>query len=240
MPKISAALENRQADHQTSMVEIKGMINGKLVFILIDPGAILSYVSLGIIEKCNLSLQKFESSWLVQLATRTKRKVITFVESCELFMNDFRTHVNLNVLPLGSYDVLIGMDWLEKHKVLLIFFEKTFTCVNEKEQTVVVKGIPRKVYVWKIYALQMKRSVRKGCKVFVVHEINNEKDEDQNLADIPIIRDFTDVFPEQIPGSPPKREPDFSIELVPETVPVSKAPYRMNILELNELKTSLK
>ena len=55
-----------------------------------------------------------------------------------------------------------------------------------------------------------------------------------------MLNEFTDVFPEEIPGLPPRRELDFTIELVPGAVPRSKAPYRMNILELNELKSQLK
>ena len=65
---------------------------------------------------------------MVQLATGTKRKVVSYVEYCEMFMSQFKTQMKLNVLPLGSYDVLIGMEWLEKHIVVLNFFEKTFTC----------------------------------------------------------------------------------------------------------------
>ena len=53
MPRISVALENRQADHQTSMVEIKGMIKDQPISILIDPGASLSYVSPRIVEFVN-------------------------------------------------------------------------------------------------------------------------------------------------------------------------------------------
>ena len=68
------------------MAEVQGMIQNHLVSILIDPGASLSYVSPSIAEKCNLSLKKFEKSWLVQLATGTKRKVVNYVESCEMFM----------------------------------------------------------------------------------------------------------------------------------------------------------
>ena len=52
-----------------------------------------------------------------------------------------------------------------------------------------------------------------------------------------MLNEFIDVFPEEIPGLPPKRELDFTIELVPSAVPSSKDPYRMNILELNELKS---
>ena len=73
-------------------------------------------------EKCNLFLKKFEKSWLVQLATWTERKVVNYVENCDLFLSQFETQFKLNVLPLGSYDVLICMDWLEKHQVILNCF----------------------------------------------------------------------------------------------------------------------
>ena len=62
MPRINAALENLQDDHQTSMVEIEGMIQNKPISILIDPGASLSYVSPSIEERCNFHLRKFEKT----------------------------------------------------------------------------------------------------------------------------------------------------------------------------------
>ena len=60
------------------------------------------------------------------------------------------------------------------------------------------------------------------------------------MEDIPVLKEYLDVFLEEIMRLPPKRELDFTIELVPGAVPSSKAPYRMNILELNELKSQLK
>ena len=77
-------------------------------------------------------------------------------------LNDFFTHVNVNVFPLGSYDLLIGMDWIEEHKVFLNYFDKTFTCMDNDGTNIKVKGIPRKVTIREIFALQMKISVRKG------------------------------------------------------------------------------
>ena len=74
-------------------------------------------------------------------------------------MSQFKTQVKLNVLPLGSYDVLIGMDWLEKHQVILNYFQKTFVCLNNVGERISIKGIPRKVSVRKISALQMKKDV---------------------------------------------------------------------------------
>ena len=62
-------------------------------------------------------------------------------------MDQFETSVKLNVLPLGSYDMLIGMDWLEQHRVVLNYFDKTFTCVNNDGEIVNVKGIPKKTTI---------------------------------------------------------------------------------------------
>ena len=131
------------------MVEVEGMMNQKPISILIDPGASLSYVSPSLVEKSKLLVENFTKSWMVQLATGEKRKVINFVKDCTLFMNQFETYVKLNVLLLGSYDVLIGMDWLEQLRVVLNFFDKTFTCLNNEGEMVIVKGIPRKTTIRK-------------------------------------------------------------------------------------------
>ena len=158
-------------------------------------------------------------------------------------MDQFETFVKLNVLPLGSYDILIGMDWLEQNRVVLNCFDKTFTCINNDGKTVSLKGIPRKTLVRKISALQLKRAARKGCKAYAVTVTNEENlnnIDNLKLEDIIVLKEYADVFLEEITGLPPKRELDFTIEMVPSAVPSSKAPYQMNILELNELISQLK
>ena len=135
------------------------------------------------------------------------------------------------------------MDWLEQHRVILKCYDKNFTCINNHEKSISVKGIPRKTTIRQISTLQLKRAVRKGCKYYAVtitDEENLNKIDKLKLEDIPVLREYADVFLEEIPGLPTKRELDFTIELVPGAVPSSKASYRMNILELNELKSQLK
>ena len=78
MPRINATLQNRQADYQTSMVEVEGKINQTPISILIDTRASLSYISPNLVENCKLSVEKFASSWLVQLAIGANRKVTSF------------------------------------------------------------------------------------------------------------------------------------------------------------------
>ena len=83
------------------------------------------------------------------------------------------------------------MDWLKKHKVVLNCFEKTFASLDEKWETFIVKGIHREVFVRQISTLQMKKSVPKGWKLFVVHVMNDErmnKEDKLKFDDIPILK----------------------------------------------------
>jgi hypothetical protein len=101
------------------MIEVEGMINNRPLIILIDSGASHSYVDPRVVENLHLMRRKHEKSWLVQLATGTKRKVTELVKSCSVDMKGMSTKAELNILPLGSYDCLIGMDWLDQHHALL-------------------------------------------------------------------------------------------------------------------------
>ena len=103
-------------------------------------------------------------------------------------MNEFNMHADLNFLPLGSYDMLIGMDWLEKNRVMLNCFDKTFTCIDDTWNTIKVNGIPKKVWIKEICALQMKILVHKGCKVFDVYIMDDKYNENKHkIKDIPIL-----------------------------------------------------
>ena len=74
IPRIYAALEDRQADHQSTVVEVEGKIAEQYVYVLIEPGYTHSYITPRIVEICAFNKLKHIKSWLVQLATRTKRK----------------------------------------------------------------------------------------------------------------------------------------------------------------------
>ncbi|XP_074331306.1 uncharacterized protein LOC141668329 [Apium graveolens] len=80
--------------------------------------------------------------------------------------------------------------------------------------------------------------LRKGCESFLAYVVENEGIKNK-IEDTPIVREFLDVFLEELPNLPPEREVEFGIELIPNAQPVSKAPYRMAPTELGELKLQL-
>jgi hypothetical protein len=224
VPQIYAALDNNQVDHQASVVEIEGMIFNHLVSVLIDPGSNLSYIAPKNVDKCKLQPQKQTKPWLVKLATGTKRKVVEAIPACQLMLGEFPTQETLNVLPLGSYDLLIGMDWLAAHKAKLDCYYKTLECVSKEGKRITLQGIQKPVSVRQISALQMRKYCRKGCPLYAIQVLKTTEGADPSPDDHPILREYRDVFPEEIPGLPPRRDIDFSIELAPGAVPVSRTP----------------
>jgi hypothetical protein len=130
------------------------------------------------------------------------------VISCSISLNGVDTSTNLNIILLGSYDVLIHMDWLDKHIVVLDCHNKTFTCLDGNGKKIIVKGVPRPISIRDISALQLKICFRKGCQLYATHveELDNTKG--PSLEYFSVLQEFEDVF-QEISGFPPIREIDF-------------------------------
>ena len=89
-----------------------------------------------------------------------------------------------------------------------------------------------------ISSMQARRFLRKGCEAFFALVLDSKRGH-VNLEDIPLIKEFPDVFPEELPGLPPEREVDLAIEVLHGKTPIYKTPYCMAPTELKELKTQL-
>ena len=152
-------------------------------------------------------------------------------------MNGLNNLAYLNATSLDSYDVLIGMYGLTTHRAILDCYNKTYTCLDEEGNKVIVKGIHKPIYLRNVTTLQLKKCFRKGCQIYAAH-MEESKEKKPQLQDYPILHEFVDVFL-QIPGMNPRRNIDFTIDLVLGTVPSSKVPYRMSTLEFKELQMLL-
>jgi predicted aspartyl protease len=119
MGRIYAALDDRQEEYQSNMIEVEGKIINQPITILIDSRASHFYIDPNIVDRLHLEKNKLGKTILVQLATGTKRRIHDMVKSCSISLNGVNTSIDLNIIPLGSYDILIGMDWLDKHHVVL-------------------------------------------------------------------------------------------------------------------------
>ncbi|GKB68986.1 hypothetical protein Tco_0930398 [Tanacetum coccineum] len=112
-------------------------------------------------------------------------------------------------IKLGSFDVVIGMDWLSKYHARIICDEK-------------VVHIPID-----------------GKTLIIQAQVMEKKSDEKRLKDIPVVREFLEVFPEDLPGLPPVRQVEFQIDLIPGATPVARAPYRLAPSEMQELSNQL-
>jgi hypothetical protein len=88
------------------------------------------------------------------------------VKSCRVGMNGMSTKADFNIFPLGSYDCLIFMDWLDQHHDILDCHNKEFTCLDEEGNLRKMHGIHRAVIVRETSTMQLKKCYRKGCQIF--------------------------------------------------------------------------
>jgi hypothetical protein len=136
--------------------------------------------------------------------------------------------------------MIIGMDWLEQHKEVLDCYTKILNYKDDFGTARTTQGIQKHVSVRQVSMMQLKKCMRKGCQVYAIQVTNLlEKEDKRKLEDFVVLREFRDMFVDEIPELPPRREIDFSIDLLPSSTPISKAPYRMSLPELTELKIQL-
>ena len=140
-------------------------------------------------------------------------------------LGEFPTQATLNILPLGSYDLLIGMDWLAAHKARLDCYHKTLGCVSKEGKRITLQGIQNPISVRQISALQMRKYCRKGCPLYAIQVLKTIEEHKPSLEDHPTLTEYRDVFLEEVLGLPQRRYIDFSIELAPGVVSASRTPY---------------
>jgi hypothetical protein len=103
--------------------------------------------------------------------------------------------------------------------------------IDDVGHKIILVGMNRGVSLRFISTLQLKKSMRKGCKLYVVTTMN-KKEDTMSIEQYPVLSKFSDVFPKELPGLPPKRELEFTIELKLGMKPITKAPYHMMTPEL--------
>ena len=149
-----------------------------------------------------------------------------------------RLYADLIELPILEFDVILGMEWLSANYATMDCYRKKITFRPLGVPEFVFQGDHNGSPSTLISAIAARRLLKKGCQGYLAH-VRDAKIPSTDLGDIPIVRDFSDVFPDDLPGLAPDREIEFIIDLLPGTNPISIAPYRMAPTELKELKEQL-
>ncbi|XP_040940701.1 uncharacterized protein [Gossypium hirsutum] len=182
-------------------------------------------------SQCWFMLHISKRTGILQMSLQVFRDVPLEIQGV-IFLAD------LMELPFREFDLIVGMDWLVKPQVSLDCATKRVLLRIEADEGVVVIGERRNYLSNVISGLRAEKLVRKGCEAFLAYfSVSDVRD--SSVKDIKTVKDFLDVFPEDLPRLPSKCEVGFRIELIPGTAPVSIVPYRVAPKKLVELKAQI-
>nr|GEY74332.1 putative reverse transcriptase domain-containing protein [Tanacetum cinerariifolium] len=170
------------------------LLNNRYAFVLFDFGSDRSFVDTRFSAVLDIDPIKIRASYEVELADGRVASTNTVMKGCTLNLVNHIFEIDLMSIELGTFDVIIGTDWLVMHNAVIVCGEK-------------VVRIPY------------------GNEMLIV----------ESDKDVPVIHDFSEVFPEELPGLPPLRQVEFRIDLVAGAAPVTRAPYRLAPSEMKEL-----
>ncbi|GJX46455.1 retrotransposon protein, putative, ty3-gypsy subclass [Tanacetum coccineum] len=221
------------------------LLNNHHAYMLFDSGADRSFVSNTFSALLDFTPYALDVSYAVELADGRTSETNTVFMGCTLGLLGHPFNIDLMPIELGSFDVIIGMDWLAKNHAVIVCDEKIVRIPYGNEILIVQgdKGAKEKRSKLSIISCEKaQKYIEKGCQLFLAQvtvKEDKDKSEEKRLEDVPTVRDFPEVFPEDLPGLPPTRQVEFQIDLVPGAAPVARAPYRLAPSEMEELSTQL-
>ncbi|GJT29290.1 putative reverse transcriptase domain-containing protein [Tanacetum coccineum] len=265
-PKLKDQIRGNKAGNKNGVGEVKGKAFvlgggdanldsnvGKGTFLLInhyaskifDSGADRSFVLTTFSTLLDVTPDTLDVNYAVELADIIISETNTILRGCTLGLLGHPFNIDLILVELGSFDVIIGMDWLANNHAVIVCDEKIVRIPFGNEVLIVQgdkddKGEKLKLRI--ISCTKTQKYIKRGCLIFLAQVMKKEtkdKSEEKRLEDVLTVWDFPEVFLEDLPRLPPSRQVEFQIELVPGVAPVACAPYRLAPLELQELSTQL-
>nr|GEZ36508.1 putative reverse transcriptase domain-containing protein [Tanacetum cinerariifolium] len=216
------------------------LLNNRYASILFDTGADRSFVSTTFSTQINITPSTLDHCYDVELADGRIIGLNTILRSCTLNLLNHPFNIDLMPVELGSFDVIIGMDWLAKYQEIIVCADKIVR-IPWGDETLIIhgdgsnRGNATRLSI--ISCTKTEKYVKKGFPIFLAHITTKEvedKSKEKRLEDVPVVRDFPEVFPEDLPGLPPIRPVEFQIDLVPGAAPVARAPYRLAPSEMKD------
>ncbi|GKB26330.1 putative reverse transcriptase domain-containing protein [Tanacetum coccineum] len=214
------------------------LLNNRYARVLFDSGSDKSFVNSEFSYLIDKKPVRLNISYEVELADGKLVSTNTVLRGCTLNLLNQLFEVDLMPIELGTFDVIIGMDWLVEHNALVVYGKKEVH-IPVKGKMLIVKGNCDISRLKVVSCIKARKYIERGCHLFVAH-VTEKEPKEKSLNDVPIIRDFPEVFPDDLPGLPPPRQVEFRIELVHGAAPVARAPYRLAPSELKELSDQLK
>ena len=228
------------AEAGTSRV-ITGQISiaDHVVTALFDSGATHSFISMEFAQKLGRSMVYLAQPFKTSLPSGEILWSQLWIRNAPVVICDRNLEVDLIAIQLQDFDVILGMDFLAKYNAKIDCRKRCIIFNPYGNEEFLYHGQLQSSVTRIVSAIKARKMLANGCQGYLASVVDKDRETELSPEDVPIIREFVDIFPKDLPGLPPEREISFEIELLPGSAPVSKAPYRMAPAELKELQVQL-
>ncbi|KAJ9557756.1 hypothetical protein OSB04_012370 [Centaurea solstitialis] len=216
------------------------LVNSQPARILFDSGATNSFMSHNYVRYMKSVPFMLPIPFTVDTANGVTLVADRVFRDCSLVLDNHDFFVDLIPIDIRGFDVVIGMDWLIKNRAVIICYERMVQIPVRNRDYLYIYGERRTGDVKIISMLKTLRCITKGCTSFMAYVLDATKEVKKTVKDVPIVCEFQDVFPDDLPGLPPDRQVEFHIDLAPGAAPIAKTPYRLAPAEMTEMRNQLK
>ncbi|KAL4016431.1 hypothetical protein IC575_024082 [Cucumis melo] len=232
--------EAGEAEAERAGTVVRGTLPvlGHYALVLFDSGSSHSFISSAFVLDARLEVEPLHHVLSVSTPSGECMLSKKKVKACQIEIAGHVIEVTLLVLDMLDFDIILGMDWLAANHASIDCSRKEVAFNPPSMASFKFKGEGSRSLPQVISAIRASKLLSQGTWGILASVVDT-REVDVSLSSESVVRDYPNVFPEELPGLPPHREVEFSIELEPGTVPISRAPYRMAPAELKELKVQL-
>jgi Retroviral aspartyl protease len=212
-------------------------INSVPAIVLFDSGADYSYATPELLKLLCVMFEPLDRPYEADTANG-RVWVRDIARDCVIEIEGCLIPVALSPIPMGGLDVVLGMDWLYKNGAKIDCEKKLVKVRLPDGRRTVIYGVRRNRATSLISVIKANRCIRKGCLWYMAYVVESVKSK-LEVRDVEVVRDYPEVFPDDLDSLPPDREIEFRIDLVPGAAPIARAPYRLAPSELKEMMSQL-
>ncbi|GJU26397.1 putative reverse transcriptase domain-containing protein [Tanacetum coccineum] len=225
-------IKDAEQNQRPNVVTGTFLLNNRYAYILFYSGSDKSFVNSSFSRLIDIS-PKLGVSYEVELVDGKIVSTDTILRGCTLNLINHLFEIDLMPIELGTFDVIIGMDWLVEHDAVIVCGKKVVH-VPYVNKTLIVKGDKGASRLKVISCIKARKYIERGCHLFLAHVIEKESKE-KRIEDVHVIRDFPEVFLDDLPRLLPPRQVELRIDLVSGAASVAHAPYHLAPSEMKEL-----
>ncbi|KAI3669849.1 hypothetical protein L6452_41291 [Arctium lappa] len=237
-PSWAFQMTDDEARETTDVVSGTFLVNFLPTRVLFDSGANRSFVSSSFCKEFTTPPSLLRDALVVKVANGEQLIVRECYFGCTLSLDGESFEIDLLPVDIWGFGIIVGMDWLSKNDTDILCSKKLIRLPLSFGGEVIIYGEKNRKSSMIISSLKARKSLAKGCASYLAYVID-AKLEKRKVEDVDVVREYPDVFPEDLPGLPPERQVEFHIDLIPGAAPIARAPYRLAPTEMQEMMTQL-